>query len=92
MSLMCVQYHAYCDAYVLDDMGPTTYLPLSLKVTLRPSNVQAYIGLQQLLSGLKEMQVRTPTLHTLGLHSIAQRRLGPVQVEHGSCFMAQRSR
>lgn len=65
---MCVQYHAYRDAYVLDCTVPIMHLSLSLKVALRPSNVQAYIGLQQSLNALKDMQVCITSSYTLDFY------------------------
>lgn len=67
-----VQDHAYHDAYVLDHIDPNIRLSLTLKVTIRPSNVQAYIGLQQLLTALKSMQVRTTPSYILDLPLHAQ--------------------
>lgn len=65
---------------------------LMLKVTLRPSNVQAYIGLQQVLTALRNMQVRTSHSLVLDSHIPMHRRPGLMQLEPGTCFMAQRSR
>ena len=87
-TLICDQDHAYRDAYVPDYTDPIIRLYLPLKVTIRPSNLQAYIGLQQLLTALKTMEVRTTASNILDLASHMYRRLGLVRLEHGTCFMA----